>query len=304
MKKILLLSIITVLLCSAAVFAVDVEFSLEEELWLPQVKMESYNRYRAEDWCDPWDPAKQVFDGSIISADTILNMDFDNKWGGRILFNFSDVSTMDYPEHRFGEGPDCSCELDISPSGTLDLLGGDVLYSFNEWGSLTFGYRNYLLLLGAEGEHVDAEVEPSIYNEEELFLKEYGIRAEGLRLGAKFTVPFKDKFTFESNLGFCPYLVGKEASHWICTYKNGKEQYLEMISDYNDQKAVDADFKVKYAYKPNLDFYVGYKYMNLYVNQLHGVEEDASWGDTAYRKWYDSHDAILSGLTLGAVYKF
>src|SRR6056297_3062037 len=118
MKKIMMLFIV-VLLCSGSVLAVDVDFSLEGELWLPQVKMESYNRYRADN--RDWDPAKQVFDGSIISADTTLNMDFPNKWGGRVLFNYAAVNTMDYPEHRFGEGPDCDCELNISPSGTLDF---------------------------------------------------------------------------------------------------------------------------------------------------------------------------------------
>ncbi len=298
MKKIMMLFIVAVLLCSGSVLAVDVDFSLEGELWLPQVKMESYNRYRADD--RDWDPAKQVFDGSIISADTTLNMDFPNKWGGRVLFNYAAVNTMDYPEHRFGEGPDCDCELNISPSGTLDFLGADILYTFNEWGSVSFGYRNYLLLLGGEGEHLD----DSRYRVElgDPFLKEYGIRAEGLRLGAKFTVPFKDKYTFESNLGFCPYLVGKEAARWHCEHHG--EQYLEVLSKKRDQKAVDLDLKVMYAYKPNLDLYLGYKYMNLYVNQLHGVEEETSWDDGLYRKWYDSHNTVLSGLTLGAVYKF
>ena len=299
MKKIMMLFIV-VLLCSGSVLAVDVDFSLEGELWLPQVRMESSNREQFED--GDWDSAKQIFDGSLISADTILNMDFNNKWGGRILFNYATVNTMDFPDHRFGEGDDCNCELDISPSGTLDLLGGDVLYSFNKWGSVSFGYRNYLLLLGGEGEHLDDSrhyVDPG-----DPFLKEYGIRAEGLRVGAKFTVPFKDKFTFESNLGFSPYLTGKEASHWICQYHGESEQYLEVFSNYNDQKAVDADLRVSYAYKPNLDLYIGYKYLNLYVDQLHGLEDEDPDDDELYRKWYDSHDAVLSGLTLGAVYKF
>ncbi|MBO8126274.1 MAG: hypothetical protein H0Z38_03450 [Firmicutes bacterium] len=82
------------------VLGAEVKFSVEEEIWIPRVKMESENREEG------WDPATQVFDGSFLSSFTTLRADFHNGLGGRVLFNLSNLTKLDYPEHRFGEGPD------------------------------------------------------------------------------------------------------------------------------------------------------------------------------------------------------
>ncbi|MBO8126275.1 MAG: hypothetical protein H0Z38_03455 [Firmicutes bacterium] len=48
-----------------------------------------------------------------------------------------------------------------------------------------------------------------------------------------------------------------------------------------------------------------YRYLHLMVDQLADLSEDSdSSHDHFYRRWYDSHDATIDGLMVGATYRF